>query len=106
MVEFEFSGEFLGGSTDYVSLTIAKNVVAIARAKITVNTACLAPDPSNFTFTLSNDGGATWEAAENGVEHTFTSIGSDLRYKITAISGSVLSLKQSSGDSFITVKYG
>lgn len=47
----------------------------------------------NYDFAsieLSADGGSNWESAQNNSEHNFTNTGSDLRYRITASSGSVM----------------
>ena len=39
------------------------------------------PTGTNIDYYLSNDGGSTWEATTSGIEHIFTSTGSDLRWR-------------------------
>ena len=36
----------------------------------------------NFAYYLSANGGTDWELVENGVSHTFTNTGNDLKWKI------------------------
>jgi len=43
---------------------------------------------ANFTLYLSANGGTNWETTSNGVSHTFSHTGTDLRWKIVLTSGS------------------
>lgn len=60
------------------SLTIAKDGNNFSRAIIYVD------DDSNVSLYLSADGGSNWESVSNGVWHSFTNVGDDLRFKIVA----------------------
>jgi hypothetical protein len=51
----------------------------------TITTATLTATVSygDYTYYLTADGGSHWEQVTNGVAHTFTDTGTDLRWKIT-----------------------
>lgn len=65
--------------------------------KATIRVVVSSGDLSNLSFQLTANGGSNWENVAHAVEHTFTNIGTDLRFKITA-SGSVTITK-------VTVSY-
>lgn len=102
--DFEFEGQF-SDTNDYVSSSIELNNGNIITATLFLSADALST-PDNFTFYLSNDGGSTWEEVSRNVEHTFSTTGQDLRYKISAFDGDVITIKQSdASDDFIKVTH-
>ena len=98
---FSFEGSFEDFETKaFVSKSISYADGNIARAKLTINEACLSAPTDNFTYYLTNNGGTNWEEAENATEHTFATTGNDLRYKIVGTSGAYVVVLQSSLSEF------
>lgn len=48
------------------------------------------PSDSSISWHLSNDGGSTWESVTPGIEHVFSSVGTDLRWRATLAASSDL----------------
>ena len=71
------------------SLTIDFNNSAITVAKLTST-----ETSGSFTYELSADGGSNWESVTSGTAHTFTSSGTDLRFKITENAASTGEISQ------------
>ena len=63
------------------SSTIDYNNGTIIKATLTATE--VSTGDYNLSYFMSADGGIHWESVTNGVEHTFTNTGTDLRYKIT-----------------------
>ena len=70
----------LGSTTSAVSLTADAMAGNIYYATLTKNDT---PGTGTVAYYLSNNGGSDWEAATPGVQHGFTTVGSDLRFKIS-----------------------
>lgn len=66
--------------------TVATSLTVFMNSGYTVQKATInATYTGNIQFYLSADGGSTWEAATNNVEHTFTTTGTDLRWKAVGV---------------------
>lgn len=69
---------------------ISRNVAVPAPGNIARATLSLlekeAPTGSRMDLYLSADGGATWEAVSDGVEHVFAAVGADLRWRVVLVS--------------------
>lgn len=78
---------YLNSSKDVVSTEVSDVAEDITAATLTA-TATL--NSQTITYYLSADGGAHWEEVTSGVEHTFTNVGQDLRWKATLTSTSTV----------------
>lgn len=82
---------------------LESNPIFLNLQTITSATITLPPHSGTFLIALSADGGTNWEEAYDGVAHTFTSTGQDLRYRI--IGEGVISVKTSGIDTPLKVSY-
>lgn len=103
MTDFDFEGSFGGAPTEYVSKSIRYGQGNVVVAKLSLNTTALYPDSSAFIFYLSNNGGTSWEEVTLNTNHTFTSTGGDLRFKIRGSGGAELRIRQTDGTDYCPV---
>lgn len=84
-----------GGSLSFTSgqigqsLSIDYNNGTITQARLTATISS-----GTFTLELSADGGSNWETVSNGLLHTFTNTGTDLRWRITENAASTGTITQ------------
>ncbi|MDD5490535.1 MAG: FG-GAP-like repeat-containing protein [Patescibacteria group bacterium] len=93
-------------SYKYNNSTILSKIVDSTVENINVATltaTATTPTNTSVTYYLSNNGGRTWEAATSGVAHTFTTTGSDLRWKAILATTDVA---YSASISDISITYG
>ena len=77
----------------------------ITTARIVITDAMLS-DTTAFQFAMSNDDGTTWESVTRNVQHTFTSTGARLKYRIIGNPGESISVRDDNGkDTPIYVEY-
>lgn len=83
-----FSGGYSGleqsftykyGDSIILSKIVDNTIESINTATLTATDST--PSSTSISYYLSNDGGVTWESTTSGSAHTFTSTGSDLRWK-------------------------
>lgn len=80
--------EFASSQTA-ISKPIYLNEETITSAKITLTT----EGAGSVTPSLSADGGTTWEEVTDGVSHTFTTTGTDLRWRLVGTNINVTSVE-------------
>lgn len=71
----------LGSGDNLISCTIFRNEVNINSATVSIES----DTPETLIIYLSNNGGDTWELDGMGINHIFTTIGNNLRYKIEGV---------------------
>lgn len=64
------------------SLSISKNELYITKAIL--NATFSVGDSSDVTIQMTSNGGSNWETVTIGTEYSFTNVGLDLKFKITA----------------------
>ena len=81
----------MSSSTDkratYNTIATSKKIVANSKnvTKATLNTDETKYGNDQILYYLSADGGTNWVEVTSGVEHTFSNLGTDLRYKVVFI---------------------
>ncbi len=92
----------IGFPTSFQTESIALGNGNITSATVLIVDSMLS-DLNGFLYFLSNDGGSNFESAERNVEHTFTTVGDDLRLQILGNPGETIEVKTSSGK-YIPIK--
>jgi hypothetical protein len=79
----EIASFYIGYSTNKSGISIGMDSTAQVIGKATLTATSVTPTNTAITYYLSNNGGTTWNAVTSGVEYTFSTAASDLRWKAT-----------------------
>lgn len=83
-------------TTTYRSSTLTKNLGNITKSTVTISASAISSSAVQPTIYVSNNDGSTWESATNGSEHTFSSTGALLRYRIDQMNGETITVRDAS----------
>jgi hypothetical protein len=92
-----YNDGFIGGFSQLVSTSVRYGQGNVVVAKLSILEESFSPSSSVFAFYLSNDGKASWEPVTLNSNHTFSSVGGDLSYKIVGPTGAILKIRQDDG---------
>jgi len=76
-----FASFLIGYSTNKNGISNTLDATSQNIYKATLTATALTPTNTGITYYLSNNGGSTWNAVSSGVEYTFATATSDLRWK-------------------------
>lgn len=77
----KYASYMVGYTSDRNGLSVAIDGTSQNIYKATLTATASTPTNTTITYYLSNDGGSHWNAVTSGVEYTFTTAASDLRWK-------------------------
>jgi len=93
------------GAQTFQSKSVFLNSQNIIKGKVYIDTSFVS-NSTSITFQMTATGGTSWESVTNNTWHTFGSIGTDLRYRITSTANASIFINNYLGISKpIEVKY-